>query len=280
MTDEAMTEYGTPVSIEYILTLDPEPALRCPGIGDRDIPCERTLHVRARDSDLVAPHFAGHHVDGCNRSSKRSDDEPGDAGHTVLQGPRADRWQLALEDPEPSVGPDGRHRPNQTVDGTATRRHRADPTRAAANTSNVRSLSSILAAALTDSLPNELALSGRKYRPTGEVVLPVADATPDCFAAGAVVVWGTITGTRLTRLGGTMLLLDSAADHLAVLIPKEFRGFFPLASDREFIGRTVMTIGTPSGETGKQYLRIPSERSITFDPGVRLRTAPRPASSS
>lgn len=281
MSDEAMLEDGTPVSIVKVLTMRPEPPLRCPGIGDEDLPCERLLHVRARDSELVAAHFFGHHVDGCSRSSHRSDDKPGDAGHIAPQERRALKWQVRLEEPGQTTGPDGRRRPDNRVEGTATKRGSVDPRRLPANTSDTRSLANVLAAARADHLPERLALPGQPYRPIGDVVIPVRRATADRFTAGDVLIWGQVIGVRATPWGGTMLLLDSAADGLAVLLPKELRGWFPLTHDREFLGRYVMTLGSPSGNTaGKQYIRIPSQHRVTFDPGVRLRRELPTASGS
>lgn len=272
MTDEAMLEDGTPVSIQQVLAMDPEPPLRCPGVDDHDAACERVLHVRARDSDLVAAHFFGHHIDGCTRSSIRSDDAPGDAGHTVLQGRRASKWLLQLDESARTDGLNGRRRPDERIEGTRTRRHAVDARRPPANTTDAHTLSNVLAAALSDQLPQVLALPGQPFRPSVEVVVPVSDATADRFATGDVLIWGRVASVRSTPWGGTMLLLNDAADGLAVLLPKELRGWFPLAQDREFIGRFVITVGTPTGTTkGKQYIRVPSRHSVAFDPGVRLR---------
>jgi hypothetical protein len=274
MSDEALLEDGTPVTIETVLAMTPEPSLRCAGIGDDDAPCEQPLHVRARDSDLVAAHFVGHHIDGCNHGSVPTDDQPGDAGHLHVRGPRASRWKLNLDNPAPTTGPTGRRRPNDAVEGATTRRNKADMGRPAADTSDVHSLANVLIAAIENRLPEELALPGAPYRPAADVVVHIADATADRFATGPAIVWGHIAGTRATQWGGTILLLHDAAEHLAVLIPKELRVYFPLGADQEFVGRAVMTLGSPSGTPGKQYLRIPSERSVAFNPGVRIRRNP------
>jgi hypothetical protein len=280
MTDEAMLPDGTVVTIQQVRVMDTVPPLRCAGADDADIPCERPLRVRALTSKLKAAHFWGTHVDGCNRSSIRSEDHPGDRGHRVIQGPRASRWQLRLDAPAPTSGPNGRQRPDDTATGTATRRSTVDDRRVAANTAHVRALGSLLDAALTDRLPDEIALPGGPWTPTADLVCTVGAATVDRFTRGPLIVWGEVAAVRSTGLGGTMLLLRGAADRLAILIPKDMRDAFPLTQDREFIGRSVITIGARAGSPSRPYLKVASPYRIAFNPGVRVRALPAVGSTS
>ncbi|WP_214545985.1 hypothetical protein [Curtobacterium flaccumfaciens] len=144
----------------------------------------------------------------------------------------------------------------------------------------MRALSSLLDAALNDHLPAEIALPEGNWTPTGDLVFPVHAATTERFASGPIIVWGEIAAVRSTGFGGTMLLLRNAADGLAILIPKDLRGFFPLAQDHEFVGRQVMTVGTRTGATNKPYLRVTSQYRVVFTPGVRLRPTPATTGST
>ncbi|GAA0964120.1 hypothetical protein GCM10009561_20500 [Frigoribacterium faeni] len=274
--DEALDARDEVVTIAQVAREGlPKAGWRCAGATPDGVECRRPLTARALESELVAPYFAGTHIDSCSRSSLRSADAPGDRGHVVAQGPRATRWRLRLDDDEPRQGPDGRRRPDDSVPGDRTRRSAVDRSAPPRPTEDPHSLSAFLDAALAGDLPVEAALPGGPWMPGGDLIVPAAEATAARFAGGQLIVWGRVVATRPTSLGGTMLVFDGAADGLAVLIRKEHRGYYPLADDREFVPRHVMTYGRRAGSDARPYVTVPAPRGVVFSPTVHVRSTPK-----
>jgi len=274
--DEALNAAGEVINITQVRRGGlPTKGWRCAGESPDGAQCLRPVTACALDSEFKAPYFAGSHIDGCSRRSKRSDDEPGDRGYVTTAGPRVSPWRVSVDD-APSVGPSGRRRPDDAVPGNRTQRSsfdRAAPPRAV---EEPHALSAFLDAALHGHAPERAALPLGPLRKGVDLIVAAADASAARFDDGELIVWGRVVATRETPYGGTMLVLDSAADGLAVLIRGELRGYYPLADDAEFIGRYVMTYGRRLGSDARPYVAVPKPRAVAFSPTVLVRALPRP----
>ncbi|MEK6311295.1 MAG: hypothetical protein V4737_12395 [Curtobacterium sp.] len=273
MSDEAIDADGNVRSIVEIARQGgPKKGWRCAGTTPTGDECLAELQACAFDSQKVRPYFRGHYDGDCTRRSRPSESVPGDRGHWVTQGPRTAKWRLQIDD-LPGSGPDGRRQPNDAVDGTTTRRARVDAAVAPVQRTDAHTLAGFLDAAMNDALPEHAALPGGPMLPTSVLVVPAAEATEARFAHQERILWGMVEDVRRSPAGGgTMLLLATDTSRIGILIPKDLRGYFPLANDTEFLGRHVMTYGRRIGE--RPYVKVPSQRGVVFDPPVRVRQVP------
>jgi len=272
--DEALSPAGEVINITQVRREGlATTGWRCAGASPEGVECLRPVQARALNSDFVAAYFAGPHIGGCNRRSKRSEDEPGDRGYVALNGPRATQWRLCVDEVS-RVGRAERRRPDDAVSGEKTRRSVFDGTAPPTNVEEPHALSAFLDAALRGQIPDHAALPGGHFCRGTDLIVEAADATAARFGARELIVWGRIVATRPTPFGGTMLVLEGAADGLAVLIRDELRGYYPLVHDDEFKGRYVMTYGPKAGAETRPYVAVPAPRAVVFSPSIHVRSTP------
>lgn len=94
--DEALNAAGEVINITQVRRggLSTK-GCKCAGESPDGAKCLRPVTACALDSEFKAPYFAGSHVDGCSRRSKRSDDKPGDRGYVTTAGPRVSQWRVS-----------------------------------------------------------------------------------------------------------------------------------------------------------------------------------------
>ena len=236
MHDEALNAAGEVINITEVRREGlPTKGWGCAGESPDGAQCLRPVTACALDSDFKASYFARSHIDGCSRRSKRSDDEPGDRGHVAGAGPRVSPWRVSVDD-APSVGPSGRRRPDDAVPGNRTQRSSFDRAAPPREVEEPHALSALLDAALHGYAPERAALPLGPLLKGVDLIIAAAEASAARFDDGELIVWGRVVATRETPHGGTMLVLNSAADGLAILIQGELRGYYPLVVDAEFSG--------------------------------------------
>lgn len=273
MSDVAVDRHGNEVTIMAVLQMDAVPELWCAGKTPAGIPCRAKLGVKALHSEFMSPHFHGRHRDGCDRGSERSEDQPGDRGRTVRQGPRSVVWRLQLGSDAPSTGPDGRHRPDDTVPGRSTRRGSVDGGLPSTRGIDPHALSVFLDAAIAGMLPDEVELPPAPPAPVGEVVVPARAARSRHYAGRTAMFWGRIDAARPTRHNGMMLRLENAADGVAVLLTDWQLAQLHIEPSK-LVGRHVIAYGTYIQPEGLPYVKTGSLKHLAFAPAVRLRRTP------
>lgn len=273
MADEAMTVGGEIVPITAIRAMANVPALWCAGRLPDQTRCGVPVKPWALHSELVAPHFHGSHRPGCSRSSERTDDAPGDRGHTFYQGPRQAVWRLRITAPTPSIGPNGRSRPDESAPGSQTHRAAVSTDRSVTPGIDVHSMSVFLDAAISGTLPDHVEIPPAGTVPVGEVIIPARAAVSRRYAGREAVFWGRVTAVRVTRHDGLMLALDNAADGFEILLTDKQHPRLRLTDHADLIGRHVMAFGKylHRGTSRGPYLKVPTMSVIAFSPSIRVR---------
>ena len=276
MSDVAVDKTGTPVTIEAVLHMPSVPELWCNGRLPDGSACRVPLRVKALHSDFYAPHFHGRHRPGCDHGSERSQDEPGDRGHAVVQGPRSVTWRLQLTRSAPSTGPDGRRRPDDSLPASRTRRSRVDAGIRPTPGVDRHALSVFLDAAMAGSLPHRIEIPPGPPRPTAEVVIPASAARRRHHAGREALFWGEIEGIRPTRHKGVMLRLTDAADDVAILLTQTQLERLLIDPDR-LVGRHVIAFGMyVQPHDRRPYVKAGSIDGVAFSPGVRVQRTTGP----
>lgn len=274
MSDVAVDRHGNRVTIVEVLQMDSIPDLWCAGTAGDGTECRAKLGVKALHSDFYSPHFHGHHRDGCDHGSERSEDQPGDRGRTVVQGPRNVIWRAQFSPSGPSTGPDGRHRPDDSVPGRTTRRGSVDGTLPRKPSVDSHALSVFLEAAIAGLLPDQIEIPPAAPAPTAEVVIPARAARSRHYAGRRAMFWGRIDGVRPTPHNGAMLRLENAADEVAILLTDRQLEQLHIEPSK-LIGRHVIAYGTYVQPDGRRpYVKTDSLSHIAFSPGVRIRRSP------
>ncbi len=272
--DTAIDSAGNPVSIDQVKDLATLPDLWCGGELPDGSACGATVWTTALHSTKRAAAFAAHHRDGCDEGSERSTDAPGDVGHEYATGARPLRWRMRLGAPEPSVGPDGRRRPDAGRPGSFTRRYVTDRTLPDVDAATQRSFSTLLVNLLSGSMPAdvELVLGARDPVLASHVVLHANHASSDRWMGKELIIWGKVAGLVRTQWDGLMLRMEGAADDVAVLVDKKSLVRLKIADVDSLIGRHVIAYGTYTrgSATQRPYVRA-VHASVAFNPRVTHR---------
>jgi len=119
----------------------------------------------------------------------------------------------------PSVGPDGRNRPEYNSPGSRTRRSVVD-----GGARPARAERCALTAVLTDLVDGkemvdlEIQIGGVAPRPAGEVITHVPEACRGVHAGTVGIFWGQVDGNNPGKFGVDFLQLRHAADRVSMLV--------------------------------------------------------------
>lgn len=272
--DTAIDSAGNPVSIDQVKGLTTVPDLWCGGELPDGSACGATVWTTALHSTKRAAAFAAHHREGCDEASERSTDAPGDVGYEYTVGARPLRWRMRLGAPEPSIGPDGRRRPDAGTPGSSTRRHVTDRTLPDMDAATQRSFSTLLVNLLSGSVPAdvELVLGARDPVLASQVVVHADHASSEKWMDKELIIWGKVAGLVRTRWDGLMLRMEDAANDVAVLVDKKSLVRLKIADVDSLIGRYVIAYGayTRGNATQRPYVRA-VQASVAFNPRVTNR---------
>jgi len=272
--DTAIDSTGNLVSIDQLKGLTTLPDLWCPGELLDGSACNAKVWTTAMHSTKRAAAFAAHHLDGCDEGSERSTDAFGDSGHDFTTGTRPLRWRMRLGATEPSIGPDGRRRPDAGTPGSSTRRHVTDRTLPDIDAAARRSFSTLLINLLSGNVPEgvELVLGTCSPVLASHLVVYATHASSDKWMGKELIIWGKVAGLVRTQWEGLMLRLEGAADDVAVLVDKQSLVRLEIDDVESLVGRHVIAYGTYTrgSATQRPYVRA-MYTSVAFNPRVTHR---------
>lgn len=272
--DTAIDSAGNPVSIDQVKGLTTLPDLWCGGELPDGSACGATAWTTALHSTKRAAAFAAHHREGCDEGSERSTDAPGDHGHEYTTGVRPLRWRMRLGAPEPSIGPNGRQRPDAGASGSSTRRHVTDRTLPDIDAAAQRSFSTLLVNLLSGSMPAdvELVLGTRDPVLASRVLVHATEASSDEWMDKELIIWGKVAGLVRTQWDSLILRVEHAADDVAILVDKKSLIRLKITDVDSLIGRHVIAYGTYTrgSATQRPYVRA-LHASVAFNPRVTHR---------
>lgn len=272
--DAAIDSVGNLVSIDQVKGLATLPDLWCSGELPDGSACNATVWTTAIHSTKRAAAFAAHHLDGCDEGSERSTNAPGDVGFDHAIGVRPLRWRMRLGAPEPSIGPDGRRRPDAGRPGSSTRRDVTDRTLPDVDAAAQRSFPTLLVNLLSGSMPAgvELVLGTRDPVLASQVVVHATHASSAEWMGKELIIWGKVAGLVRTQWDGLILRMEGAADDVAVLVDKKSLVRLKIADLDSLVGRHVIAYGTytRSSATQRPYVRA-LHASVAFNPRVTHR---------
>lgn len=198
-------------------------------------------------------------------------DRPGDAGREHPQGARPIRWWMRLGSAEPSVGPDGRRRPDSKRPGNLTRRYRTEPSLQEADSADQRSFSTMLVNLLADTMPAglELVIGSQDPVPADQVIVHARDAAIATCLDRDLIIWGKIASYTRTQWDGLMLRLEGGADQVAILVDKNSLARLRITDADSLVGRHVIAFGRYTVPTRSQRPHVRAvTASVAFNPRV------------
>ena len=269
--DVALNAAGDPVTIEQVRGLPVLPDLWCPGELRDGSECGAKVWATSLQSTKRSAAFAAHHGEGCDEGSKKSKDQPGDAGHDHPQGNRSVRWRMRLGLAEPSTGPDGRRRRDPKRPGTLTRRYRTEPTQAETDTADQRSFSTMLINLLSETMPTslELVIGTQAPVPAEQLIVHARDASIESRLDADVIIWGKVSGYSRTKWESLMIRLEDAADHVSILVDKQNLARLQITDADTLVGRHVIAFGRYTLPDGARWPHVRAlHASVAFVPRV------------
>lgn len=261
---------------EYARTAVAPTGLECEGMLPDGAACGAPAFHRRQSLDGRRPcFFSTAHGEGCSAGSIASDDQDGDHGRPVqaVSAP-VGRLVLNLAPAEPSVGPDGRHVPDDAVRSSVTARHtRAVGVREGAGTMRHR-LRTVLARLLGEGYPPELPVEfeGMAALPAGRFFVDLRNAVP---AALVELVdqqhgfYGRVTAVYVHPDDGTWTIYLAGASKVRFILATGAAAALPagVSDSGELKGGHVLALGRvqESKRTpGNRYVRVLRPDRIGF----------------
>ncbi|MCB1298392.1 MAG: hypothetical protein KDB08_05360 [Microthrixaceae bacterium] len=108
--------------------------------------------------------------------------------------------------------------------------------------------------------------------PAEQLIVHARDASIASRLGTDVILWGKVTGHYCTRLGSLMIRLESAADHVSILVDEKNLDRLQITDPDALTGRHVIAFGRYRHPDGARWPHVRAlYASVAFIPRVARR---------